>query len=275
MKKTTKKRTKTRKPTFTAKTADKHVLYQLSVQDAGAEIAFLNRVFRARRKRLPLSLREDFCGTALLCADWVKSNPKRTATGIDIDPSVLAWGIDHNLAPIGEPGNRVQLLEQDVRGPCPTRHDVVCAFNFSYWIFGTRADMRGYFEKVRAGLKSDGLFFLDMYGGWEAHEPMLENRAIKGGFTYVWDQDEFDPIGHRVVNHIHFKFKDGTKLERAFTYEWRFWMIPELTELLAEAGFKDVWVYWDTSDDDDHEEYRPRTRAENQPAFLAYIVAAR
>jgi hypothetical protein len=76
-----------------------------------------------------------------------------------------------------------------------------------------------------------------------------------------------------VVNHIHFKFRDGTKLERAFTYDWRFWTIAELTELLEEAGFRQVRVYWDTSEDDDHELYRPRKTAANQPGWLAYIVA--
>jgi hypothetical protein len=151
---------------------------------------------------------------------------------------------------------------------------VLGAFNFSYWIFKTREEMRRYFERCRRGLAKGGLFFLDAYGGWEAHEPMFEQRKIPGGFTYVWDQDEIDPITHRVLNHIHFEFRDGSKLERAFTYDWRFWTLPELTELLREAGFRDVRVYWDTSDDEDHEIYLPRKKAENQPGWLAYIVAS-
>lgn len=83
------KRTR-RKRGFTAKTADRHILYQLSVQDAAAEAGFLNRVFRKLRGREPESLREDFCGTALLCSEWVKYR-NRTAVGIDLDRSVLEW----------------------------------------------------------------------------------------------------------------------------------------------------------------------------------------
>ena len=98
-------------PKYTARTADKHVLYQLSVQDADAEFDLVTRIFRSRRKRLPLSFREDFCGTALLSAHWVKNGKGRTATGIDIDDQVLQWGIDHNLSPIGEPGNKLQNSE--------------------------------------------------------------------------------------------------------------------------------------------------------------------
>lgn len=262
-----------RAPRFSAKSADKHVLYQLSVQAPDAEVEFLTAWFKKFRGRKPLSLREDFCGSALLCAHWVQSNEQRTATGIDIDRKVLKWGIEHNLAPLGADRKRVKLLRQDVRGKVASKHDIVCAFNFSYWIFKTREALRDYFARVRSGLVKDGLFFLDAYGGWEAHEPMQEHRKIKEGFTYVWDQNTFDAITHDVTNFIHFEFKDGTKLKRAFRYDWRFWTMPELREVLEEAGFSKVHVYWDTSEDDEQDAYRLRTRAPNQPGWLAYLVA--
>lgn len=268
------RRTKSKKRELTASSADKHVLYQKSVQDPDAEIAFIDRVFRQWRGRAPESLREDFCGTALLTATWVKQ-PKRWAVGVDIDPGVLAWAKEHNLGPIGEPGNRVQLLCQDVREPVSDRVDVVGAFNFSYWIFKTRDELRAYFAHVRKGLRPGGVFILDAYGGWESQEPMQEDRPIRGGFTYIWDQHLFDPISHRVLNYIHFHFRDGTKLERAFTYDWRYWTLPELKEVLEEAGFGDVRVYWDTSEDVNREAYRVRRSAANQPGWLAYIVAGR
>jgi hypothetical protein len=262
-----------RKSKFSAKTADKHDLYQRSVQDPDTEVFFINRFFRGIQKRAPLTLREDFCGTALLCSHWVKSLKGRSALGIDIDKKVLAWGVKHNIAPLGEDAARVKLLQQDVRAASPGKHDVVCAFNFSYWIFKTREAMVSYFKGVKKGLGKEGLFMLDAYGGWESHEPMLEPRAIKGGFTYVWDQDKFNPITHEILNHIHFEFTDGTKMDKAFTYDWRYWSIPELTELLQEAGYADVRVYWDASTDDDVDDYKPTKRAQNQPGWLAYIVA--
>jgi SAM-dependent methyltransferase len=220
-------------------------------------------------------MREDFCGTSLLCCEWVKGAPDRSATGVDIDKKVLAWGKANNHSAIGDDAKRITLLQQDVREPSPGRFDIVCAFNFSYWVFKTRDELRKYFASVRKGLGREGLFLLDAYGGWESQEPMFEPRKIKGGFTYVWDQDKFDPITHGILNHIHFEFKDGTKLEKAFTYEWRYWTLPEIQELLREAGFSDVRVYWDTSDDNDVERYRVRNRADNQPGWLAYLVAVR
>lgn len=258
---------------LSAKTADKHVLYQLSVQAPDAEVLYLNDWFKKLRGRRPLSLREDFCGSALICAHWVASSKERTATGVDIDRRVLRWGNEHNLQPLGEARERVTLLCQDVRRKVPVKHDIVCAFNFSYWIFKTREALRDYFARVRGGLAKDGLFFLDAYGGWEAQEPMQEHRRIKGGFTYVWDQNTFDAITHDVTNFIHFEFRDGTKLERAFRYDWRFWTLPELREVLEEAGFSKVHVYWDVSEDPSHDAYRLRSRAPNQPGFLAYLIA--
>jgi SAM-dependent methyltransferase len=271
-----KRGTKGARTKLTAKNADKHLLYQQSVQDPASEVKFVARVFKKLRGRRAESLREDFCGTALFCAEWIKSGKQtpRTATGVDIDADVLAWGRQHNLEPLGPRARRVRLLQQDVRDPCPEKYDIVAAFNFSYWIFETRDELRRYFETVLRSLEPDGIFFLDAYGGWEAHQPMEESRACKG-FTYVWDQDEIDPITGHVTNYIHFKFKDGSKLERAFTYEWRMWSLPELRELLLEAGFDTVAVYWDEADDDDETRYRPHERAENHPGWLAYLVAKR
>jgi SAM-dependent methyltransferase len=248
------------------------------VQDPEIEIVFVNRVYKKTFGRSPLTLREDFCGTAFFCAEWVKSNEQRTAVGIDLDQPTLDWGIAHNLAPIGEPGQRVKLLCQNVLDRVPQSFDVALGLNFSYWVFLTRNDMRAYFKSVYDSLGKQGLFFLDAYGGPYSMEAMgpdeIERSPVKGGFTYLWDQHEFNAIDHRVVNHIHFEFRDGSKLERAFTYEWRFWTLPELRELLEEAGFSKTHVYWEDEDEDGEGTgaYRARKRAPNSGAWVAYIV---
>lgn len=264
-----------RKSKYTAKTADRHTLYQLSVQDAAAEAGFLNRVFEKLRGRPPKSLREDFCGTALLCAEWVKYR-NRTAVGIDLDRPVLDWGIRHNIEPLGERRKCVRLLRRDVRARTPGPFDVTVALNFSYFIFKQRDEMRRYFEGVRRSMARDGIFVVDLYGGYESWEPMREPRRLKG-FTYVWDQAEVDPLNNSILNHIHFKFPDGTKLLRAFTYDWRLWTVPEIRELLEEAGFSSSSVYWEDADKDGEGTgtFRERTKVAQEPAWIAYIVAER
>lgn len=256
------------KTSLNAKTADKYDLYQRSVQSAEFEIDFFHRVFRSRRARTAHTMREDFCGTALLTSAWVASNRNRYGVGVDLDPAVLAWGKEHNVNPLGTASERVKLLQQDVRAPSGQRFDIVNAMNFSYWIFKARTEMRDYFKRVRRSLVADGIFFLDAYGGLDAPQEIRTSRRIRGGFTYVWEHASFNPINHDMVCHIHFEFRDGSRLRKAFTYEWRFWSLPEIKELLLEAGFSDVIIHWENND-----KYRPTTQAENQPAWIAFLAA--
>lgn len=257
------------KPRFTARNSDRHDLYQRSVQAPEFEVYFFDKTFRKLRKRCPYSMREDFCGTALLCAEWVDSHRERTALGVDLDPEVLEWGIENNLMPVGEPGNRVDLQRRDVRKVTREKFDLINAMNFSYWILQERREMLRYFRSVRKSLKEDGIFFLDMYGGWESQEPMEEKRKIEGGFTYVWDQHSFDPMTNEAVNYIHFRFRDGSEMKRAFKYVWRCWSMVEIRELLYEAGFRKLHIYWDVADGS----FRERKKLNNQPGWLAYIAA--
>ena len=72
-----------------ADAADRHALYQQAVNAPDSCIDFILDVYRDMRGRQPRVLREDFCGTALLTATWVKRGDDRSAIGIDIDPKVL------------------------------------------------------------------------------------------------------------------------------------------------------------------------------------------
>jgi len=274
---TTRKKRRKSRPKYTARTADKHTLYQLSVQDPEGEVALISRIFKRTRDRHALTLREDFCGTAAFCAEWIRSRRGRTAVGLDLDPDVLAWGVEHNLAPVGEPGNRIKLLERNVLKPPKGPFDITVGFNFSYWIFKQRDVMLKYFKGVHRNLSEDGMFFVDTYGGPGAIEPQEESRPVEGGFTYTWDQHSFNPIDSSVVNHIHFGFRDGSKMRKAFTYEWRFWNIIEIEELLREAGFSNVTCYWEGADEDGDGNgiFRPRASVEQETAWVAYIAAER
>ncbi len=238
-----------------------------------SEGRFLARIFEKLSGRRAESLREDFCGTALLCAEWVKGRG-RTAVGVDLDPAVLAWGAEHNLAPLGRRGSAVRLLRQDVRATRSGRFDLVVALNFSYFVFRTREELGKYFTGVRRSLARGGLFVLDAYGGYQSWRILSERRRLRG-FTYVWEQSLVDPIDHSVVNHIHFEFPDGSQLRRAFSYHWRLWTLPEIRELLAEVGFSRSAVYWEDRDADGVgiDRYRARVHVAQQPAWVAYIAA--
>jgi SAM-dependent methyltransferase len=200
----------------------------------------------------------------------------RTAVGIDLDRRVLDWGRAHNIEPLGERRKCVRLLRRDVRARTPGPFDVTVALNFSYFIFKKRDEVRSYFAGVRRSMARDGIFVVDLYGGYESWEPMREPRKMKG-FTYIWDQATVDPLHNMVVNHIHFEFPDGSRMRRAFTYDWRLWTLPEIRELLDEAGFKSSRVYWEDADENGNGAgtFRARARVAQEPAWIVYVVAER
>jgi hypothetical protein len=249
------------------------------VQSPEADLEFLVRQYRRVRGREPLHLREDFCGTALLCATWVRGRAARSAEGFDLDPEPLEWGRRKNLAPLGPAAERVQLHRRDVRDRGQRAPDLRVAQNFSYCIFKTRAELLDYFRRVHRELAPGGMFACDMYGGTEATASMEEERRIEGGFTYVWDQHRYLPGNGDYTCHIHFRFRDGSELKRAFTYEWRFWTMPEIKELLREAGFRDVRSYFEQTDDDEGEGngvYRQDetgVSCEDCAGWIAYLLA--
>jgi SAM-dependent methyltransferase len=265
-----------RKARFSARTADRQVLYQLAVQSPEEDVRFLARIYRKVNGEKPRHFREDFCGTALLCSKWVQRKETRTAEGFDICGDTLAWGREHNLAPLGEAASRILLHRKDVRAPSRRRPDVRCAQNFSYFVFKERKDLLQYFRSAQRDLAPKGLFVLDIYGGPDAMEEEQEIRKIPAGFTYVWDQKRYDPATGDYLAHIHFRFRDGTEMKKAFTYDWRLWTLPEVKDVLRDAGFSRIDTYWEGTDEDGESGngvYRRSERGENCPAWVTYVVA--
>ncbi|MEM7278381.1 MAG: class I SAM-dependent methyltransferase [Pseudomonadota bacterium] len=255
--------------------ADRHDLYEQSVQDVASEVDFMRDTYKALRGKDARVFREDFCGTASACCEWVQRDSSNTAVGVDFDRPTLDWGISNRLSRLSdEQRARIRLLEADVLQVDESGFDVVGAFNFSYWTFRTRPELIDYFSRVRASLADGGLFMLDAFGGSEAFEEMKE-KTKHDGFTYVWDQAKYHPVTGYMKTHIHFKFPDGSKMKKAFTYEWRLWTLPEIQELLLESGFAKATIYWegDDEDGDGNGIFEPETRGEADLGWIAYIVA--
>jgi len=282
-KRNSKKRTSSRngKRTLAAR-ADKFRCYQQSVQAPEHEVEFFEQAFQEAFGRKPVTLREDFCGTFSVCCEWVASKKRRTAIGVDLCPETLQWGRDHNLAKLSKTKQqRVTLLEQDVRTAGKPRVDVLSAQNFSFWIFKTREEVVDYFRIARSNLEPEGIMVMDMMGGGECYNVgQIDKRKIKkgkNGFSYHWEQAHYNPVNHDATFYISFKFNDGSRLKRAFEYEWRFWTIPEVREMLAEAGFRESHTYWEREGEDgeDTDIWERGEGAISHPSWLAYIVAVR
>lgn len=200
---------------------------------------------------------------------------------------MLAWARARRMPRLGEAARRVRLLSRDVRRAGP-RVDAVVALNFSYWVLRKREGLLRYFRAARRSLRPGGVLVLNAFGGTEAMGTLTERRRLPASrsaegeavppFTYVWEQSSFNPVDHDLRCAIHFELSPRRVLRRAFTYHWRLWTLPEIREVLAEAGFRDAAVYvedWDERRNRPGDVYRRRVRFENQEGWLAYVVGRR
>jgi hypothetical protein len=241
---------KKKRPTM-AEQADIHELYEESVQNVENEVEFMQTTFRELRGREAYLFREDFCGTASAACEWVRQGKDYQAIGVDINPDVLEWGRANRVGRLpAEDQARVSLIESD------------------------RSTMVSYMRRCFEALKDDGVLYMDIFGGSESFDETKEKTKYDG-FTYIWEQAEFHPVTNHMQCYIHFKFPDGSKIKRAFSYAWRLYTAPELRDMLLEAGFAKVTVYWEGEDEEGegNGEFTPEANGEADPAWIAYIVA--
>ncbi|XP_047332420.1 uncharacterized protein LOC124936013 [Impatiens glandulifera] len=257
----------------------KFCLYQQSVQSPKGDISYLLKFFlNYVGGRLPLHLQEDFCGTALLSTEWLRSDSRRTAVGLDLDDEALNWCIENNLYQIGAEDNaRISLFHGNVLNPLESQllvfsenqlskeetikheeddkkeglvlmkdmklpaRDIVCAFNYSCCCLHNRRELISYFKHALFSLsKKSGIFVMDLYGGTSSECELKLQRKFPN-FMYTWEQAEFDIITRQTRISLHYRLKkQKKKIENAFSYSWRLWTLPEIKECLEEAGFRSV-----------------------------------
>jgi hypothetical protein len=263
------------------KKIDKYRLYELSVQSPKEHTEWLNAAYREiRAGKTPLRLREDFCGTFSICCYWVTQSLKHQSMGLDLDPETLAYGKKNHLSKLtAEQQKRVKPLQKNVMSVTRPGSDIIFAPNFSFMIFKQRKMLVDYFKAVLGSLDDDGIFVLETAGGPGFIEEIKERKRVKDPetgerFTYIWHQKSFDPITDNGHYAIHFKLDDGTLIEDPFTYDWRVWSIPELRDILSDAGFSESLVYWEADDSEGQPsgEFIRASNGDNAHAWGAYVV---
>ena len=258
---------------------DKHYYYLKSVQAPEADLDFINTMYKEMYQIQPKTLREDFCGTFALCCEWVKYHEENISYGVDIDSDPINYGKSNYLSKLlPQQQERVFINKSDVLSQNLVNVDVVCALNFSYYLFKKREQLKRYFKLVHRSLNEKGVLVLDSFGGskcHEANEEETEDEEYK--YSYFWDQDNFNPITNEAQFYIHFKRQGEKRRERVFSYDWRMWSIVEIRELLEEAGFKKSLVYWEGTDEEGEGDgnFSPTERGEECDSWVAYIVACK
>lgn len=256
------------------KSFDKYQYYQLSVQNPSADISFMKKVYRGIYKSSPQVFGEDFCGTFANSVEWVRSGG--VAIGVDIDAEPIAWGVKNNASKLtAQQKTRLRIRQASVLSGNLPKADLICALNFSYMTLQTRQELRDYLKTIYKRLHSKGLVVFDAMGGTDCQIPSEEIRKFKD-FTYIWELEDHDPIHNTSLYHIHYKTPKKTH-KRVFTYDWRMWSLPEIRELMAEAGFKRSYVYWESHDRHGNGNglYKRREKGEPCETWIAYIVGCK
>ncbi len=257
---------------------DKYDYYTRAVQSCDNDVLFLRKVYRQTHNKDPKTLREDFCGTFLLCEEWIKLSRENKAVGIDLDCEPVDYGKKRILTSLKpDQQKRIQIQLQNVLDDNLPSADIVIALNFSYYIFKQRQYLKTYFSQVCKSLKKDGLFVIDTFGGSDSYESHIE-KTRHPGFVYFWDQKNYEPLTNEAKFAIHFQLK-GEKRQRknVFTYDWRMWSIAELRDILLESGFKNVVVYWEgtTKDGEGDNNFKPATKGEECQSWIAYLACSK
>ena len=252
---------------------DKYFYYTQAVQSPREDVLFMRRAYRRIYGKAPVSFREDFCGAFALGTEWIKLSPKHRAAVADRSAEPLTYGKTHNLLNPEEKKRLRVFQENALSGKLPGA-DIISVSNFSHFIFKERETMLRYFKNVRKKLRPDGLFVQDAFGGSEASKN-TEEKTNCGNFIYYWEQSRFNPIDNSARFAIHFKRRGEKKRRNVFVYDWRLWSLPEITDLLKEAGFSKTYVYWEDVDKDGEGtgRFRKKKRGDDCDVWIAYIIS--
>ncbi|KAI8806772.1 hypothetical protein BJ742DRAFT_815243 [Cladochytrium replicatum] len=301
-----------------AETVDRHEVYHKAVQLPEEDVRNLQtfykraheEVSRMGRRRVKKSggeddddlgervqatlLREDFCGTAIVCREWSKLSPENIAYGVDLDAAVLDyadkvtrgtkggteservklyWGdvlVDQHK-PVAPSDQNVRIVEDDDTPTADKRGslgalpkvDIIAGLNYGVCYFGDRTTLVKYLRASRSRLRDGGVLVVDVFGGGNvtSGKGRIVERRFED-FTYYFEQRGYDVYTNCCEIHLHFRFpKDGSWLRSVFRYTFRAYTIPEIREAMIEAGFSETMVWWAPSgssvdeDDDEEDEY--------------------
>lgn len=214
-------------------------LYELCVQAPSMSAKFVDALLGGEASVIG----EEFCGPASIAREYVALGGGRRAVATDMDAEPL----EHARARAGEE------LDASLRGHLSfSRCDVMeetsrvralIALNFAVCEMRGRDALVAYLRHAHQRLEGGGVYVADLYGGENA---MAEGSAEvvfetgEGDILYEWRQVAANPLTGLVSNEIHFELPDGTRIERAFAYEWRLWSPAELADAFREAGFDSV-----------------------------------
>ena len=242
-------------------------LYRSAVQHPLAEVDFLQRVYRYHNGCWPTRLREDFAGTCAVAIAWVAMDENHRALAVERHGPTARWAQRQIHRELGDRSEDLLLILDDVMQVRRPKVDVVAGLNFSVFGYHHRTTLRQYLRQSRRALSQKGMLIIDVFGGPGATQTKTQTRRDHG-LTYQWEQYSFDPITHRIDCRMHFKLRGEGLRHNVFRYDWRLWSLPEICELMLEAGFTATEV-WSA---DAPGQFAPLQQMAARHEWVAYVV---
>ncbi|KAL2894220.1 Xin actin-binding repeat-containing protein 2 [Bienertia sinuspersici] len=180
--------------------------------------------------------------------EWLRTDPRRSAIGVDLDLEALNWCMENNVnklleASLVKSSHPENLMEnvtiqenEDSAQKIPVENslgsaasvsggnlkkdfsfpgrDIVCAFNYNCCCLQKRKELVAYSKHAFDALSRKG---------------------------YTWEQAEFDAIQRMTRISLHYQLhKPQKKIRNAFSYNWRLWSLPEIRDYLEETGYRAI-----------------------------------
>lgn len=268
--------------------------YRWAVQDPARQAAVLAVIHRRRRGTEPRVMREDFAGNAADSVAFVAQDAGRRAIAVDADAATIAHGQHEASRLLGHRASAIDWHCADVHAispPMAPAADLLSVLNFSIGYLHDRQALLRYLRHARTTLAPGGVLVANLYGGPDALRPGIVRHRVEPAqehghpstlapFDYLWETRAFDARRGRIDCRIHFEWTDNEghlhRTEDAFRYDWRLWSPPELTEALAEAGFRkpELWRHTARETRNGPRVFLGPVRSlRNTPLWTAYVVA--
>ena len=240
------------------------------------QIEFVDNRFKALRGRRARLLREDFCGTANVSCEVGFRPPRQRAPSVSISTarccsgqrSIICCSSHASPAAADRPTLRKRAIKTYTDQPTSFGNE------FRYLAVQGAQGVERYFRRVR-GFAGRGrhpvsrrLWRLRLF----QREIVEEQEIEEGGFTYVWGAGEVRACQRQPDLPIHFDFPDGSRLERAFSYDCACGL-PEIRELVGGSRLPQICVYWQGWDERQEADgdFKPVSEGEADAGGSSYL----
>lgn len=159
-------------------------------------------------------------------------------TGVDISPSLVAYANEQVREAEVE---GVAFVVGDMREPpCAASFDAVTVLSQSFGFFGPEEDV-AVLRAVRAALRPEGRFLLDLNEPAELRQPHNHWHELDGGF--ILSETAYDPVTCVRSTIYRYIDSDGNLNLAEEPEHIRVYTLPELMQLIAAAGLHIDAVY--------------------------------